>query len=218
MLEKYNQLSRDFYSGKYCNVEKCKQLDQLKAEFDKKELIFAGIETSNRLLIEENNKLKQTLAEIKEIAEEQIPYLNISEAKTMIEIEYDYAGAICNLEQRMYKILQKSARWKMTNELEKKFFDTFGIKQREYTQCCSLGCKKPYTDCVNCQYHEVYKIDYPQITDYHYLQLICKLSGVCCPHFAFERDISELKETILKFCIHYKDQLKHQVRTLFKEG
>lgn len=30
LLEKYNQLSRDFYSGKYCNVEKCKQLDQLK--------------------------------------------------------------------------------------------------------------------------------------------------------------------------------------------
>ena len=58
-------------------------------------------------MIEKNNKLKQTLAEIKEIAEEQIPYLNISEAKTMIEIEYDYAGAICNLEQRMYKILQK---------------------------------------------------------------------------------------------------------------
>ena len=31
-LEKYNQVSRDFCSGKYCNAEKCQQLDQLEAE------------------------------------------------------------------------------------------------------------------------------------------------------------------------------------------
>lgn len=105
----------------------------------------------------------------------------------------------------------------MTNELEKKFFDTFGIKQREYTQCRSLGCRKPYTDCVNCQYHEVYKIDYPQITDRILLELICKLSGVCCPQFAFERGVEELKWNILKRCIHYNKELKHQVRRLFEE-
>ena len=57
---------------------------------------------------QECEKLKQTLAEIKEIAKEQIPYPNFGEVKTMIEIEYDYAGKIYNLEQRMYKILQKS--------------------------------------------------------------------------------------------------------------
>lgn len=33
-LEKYNQVSRDFCSGKYCNAEKCQQLNQLKAEND----------------------------------------------------------------------------------------------------------------------------------------------------------------------------------------
>ena len=55
----------------------------------------------------ENEKLEQTLAEIKEIAEEQMPYMNIAESKTMIEIEYDYAGNIYNLGQRMGKILQK---------------------------------------------------------------------------------------------------------------
>lgn len=60
-----------------------------------------------KLKEQECNKLKQTLAEIKEIAKEQIPYLNIAEAKTMIEIEYDYAGNIYNLGQRMDKILQK---------------------------------------------------------------------------------------------------------------
>jgi len=52
-------------------------------------------------------KLKQTLTEIKEIAEEQIPYLDIDNAKSLIEVEYDYAGKIWGLEQRMYKILQK---------------------------------------------------------------------------------------------------------------
>lgn len=62
---------------------------------------------------QECEKLEQTLAEIKEIAEEQVPYLNIGEAKTMIEIEYDYAGAICNLKQRMYKILQKISECKV---------------------------------------------------------------------------------------------------------
>ena len=105
----------------------------------------------------------------------------------------------------------------MTNELEKKFFDTFGIKQREHTQCRSLGCRKPYTDCVNCQYYEVYKIDYPQITDRILLELICKLSGVCCPQFAFERGVEELKWDILKRCIHYNKELKHQVHRLFEE-
>ena len=68
LLEKYNQLSRDFYSGKYCNVEKCKQLDQLKADINKKELIFAGIEVSNRELIKELNQLKAA----KEQAEQKL--------------------------------------------------------------------------------------------------------------------------------------------------
>ena len=74
----YNQLKN---TNKW--IVECKnlqqQLDQLKAEFDKKELIFAGVETSNRLLIEkienikkQKEKLKQTLAEIKEIAEKQV--------------------------------------------------------------------------------------------------------------------------------------------------
>ena len=70
-LEKYNQVSRDFYSGKYCNAEKCQQLDQLKAENEElresvSELIEMKEEDINRI----NNaiKLKQTLTEIKEIA------------------------------------------------------------------------------------------------------------------------------------------------------
>ena len=117
----------------------------------------------------------------------------------------------------------------MDNELEKQFFDTFGIKQREYTQCCSMGCKKPYTDCGNCQYHEVYKVDYPQITDRILLELIC-----ICSQYGFcptVRNIKDLKLKVLKRLFKLKKNLKnnyeHQgchnafvrkVRTLFEEG
>lgn len=105
----------------------------------------------------------------------------------------------------------------MTNELEKQFFETFGIKPKSYLVCTSCWDCIDAQPCEQCHYGKLIEDEYPKITDHHYLQLICKLSGVCCPHFAFERDISELKETILKFCIHYKYQLKHQVRTLFEE-
>ena len=64
-------------------VDLQRQLDQLKAEFDKKELIFAGVETSNRLLIEKNNKLKQTLTEIKEIAEAE-SYLSPQSTRLLV--------------------------------------------------------------------------------------------------------------------------------------
>lgn len=59
---------------------------------------------------------EQALTEIKEIAEEQIPYLNIDKAKTITEVEYDYADKIYNLEQRMYKILQKISECEMEND------------------------------------------------------------------------------------------------------
>lgn len=65
-----------------------------------------------------NKQLSKILAEIKEIAKEQIPYLNIDKAKTITEIEYDYAGIIYNLEQRMHKILQKISECEVTNDME----------------------------------------------------------------------------------------------------
>ena len=54
----------------------------------------------------ENERYEQTLIIIEDIAKAQIPHLNIDESKTMTEIEYDYAGKIYVLEQRMNKILQ----------------------------------------------------------------------------------------------------------------
>ena len=102
----------------------------------------------------------------------------------------------------------------MTNELEKKFFDTFGIKQREYTQCCRLGCKKPHTDCLNCQYHEVYKIDYPKITDRILLELICIANKY---YIDLEgTDIETMKNSLLENFIFFKRDVKEGVRTYLR--
>lgn len=91
------------------SLEKCylQQIDQLKAE--NKQLKAEKVKYYQQTLDDEIqiNELLQTLTEIKEIADEQIPYLDIDKAKTITEVEYDYAGKIYNLEQRMYKILQK---------------------------------------------------------------------------------------------------------------
>ena len=117
----------------------------------------------------------------------------------------------------------------MTNELEKTFFDTFGIGAYykylliDKTSRChnaKLFDKINFIDFIKSgkDYLLLKVIKYhPQITDRILLELICKLSGVCCPHFAFERGVEELKEAILKLCIYYKEPLKYQVRTLFEE-
>ena len=102
----------------------------------------------------------------------------------------------------------------MTNEIEKTFFDTFGIEERcEFDKYCD--------DCKTCGcYH------YPRITDRILLELMC---------IDFEENpykcrggvnITNVKEYILdEFIWGYKNDLyrdrqdiKHQVRTLFEEG
>ena len=126
----------------------------------------------------------------------------------------------------------------MTTELEKQFFDTFGIEpyirhwqQYNFAQVenglklfperqkladegyIKITCKKlnptEFNDCV---YWEEYH--YPQITDRHYLELIVLLSGVCCMNFAFERSLDEMKYKILKITMEYKKLLKHQVQAI----
>lgn len=52
-------------------------------------------------------KYKQALRDIIEIAKPQTHYINIKQNKTASEVEYDYANIVWNLEQRMYKIIQK---------------------------------------------------------------------------------------------------------------
>lgn len=63
LLEKYNQLSRDFYNGKYCNLDKCKQLqiktqecERLKNEI---EFCYSQVVDFDIIATSKSNKLKQ---------------------------------------------------------------------------------------------------------------------------------------------------------------
>ena len=112
LIDKYNQLSINFYNGDYCNTDHCSLLKskeqecdklyiQLKAdeEYHKEEentlrKIIKNKEERNIELYKENNKLKQTLTEIKEIAE------NVQSFVGRINIEDDVF-------EQMEQILQK---------------------------------------------------------------------------------------------------------------
>lgn len=102
---------------------------------------------------------------------------------------------------------------RMTNELEKQFFSTFGIEARPiYSELWA---------------DEWVKDDYPQITDRILLELIC-IDFEENPYKCRGGQISvdEVKERILSDFIHEfendlyldKENIKHQVRTLFEEG
>lgn len=107
----------------------------------------------------------------------------------------------------------------MTNELEKKFFDTFGIKQK---LPCDTSC---YVDdgvhCYGCTK------GYPLITDHILLELICILNNYG-KNDTWAISVENLKDCILINCIKVikeKDlkemplnNFKHQICTLFKES
>lgn len=102
----------------------------------------------------------------------------------------------------------------MTTELEKQFFDTFGIEPKPL-----FSTRNGYTD-------DAYY--YPQITDHILLELIC-----ICSQYGFcptARNIKDLKPKVFKRLLKIKKNLKnnyeHQgchnaftrkVQALFKE-
>lgn len=97
----------------------------------------------------------------------------------------------------------------MTNELEKKFFDTFGIKKKELE----------YPD--NFTY-------YPEITDRILLELLCILADLYDSNShgypLLSKDIKELKEDVLDDLMgaidvenDYPEGYANKVRSLFKE-
>ena len=73
----------------------------------------------------------------------------------------------------------------MTTDLEKQFFDTFGIKEKYVSHYDEL-----YPD------YKHYTMEYPQITDSHYLLMLAYLT--CCDDQEFGIDEALLKEKILK--------------------
>ena len=108
-----------------------------------------------------------------------------------------------------------NARWKMTNELEKQFFETFGIEP-DITSCYHR-CKKD----LNCKECNEAKVIYPQITDHILLELLVIMTRHTDIIDGFD-SVQELKEFVLKDLIYSLTQpecniVKQQVRTLFKE-
>ena len=97
----------------------------------------------------------------------------------------------------------------MTNDLEKQFFDTFGIEPIE------IPSREYDSDGEICSYY----VEYPQITDSILLELTAIHSCWCLPRLCCF-NVEQLKEQVLSDLTRFNDErieLIHQVRTLFEE-
>lgn len=108
----------------------------------------------------------------------------------------------------------------MTTELEKTFFDTFGIKPKVFDGCTIMRCVNQHpSNCTKeeCPFYFKDKIRYPQITDRILLKLICVLSNRML--FAFlPCNYKEIKDYILNSCIKYLECIdEYQIQALFEE-
>ena len=118
----------------------------------------------------------------------------------------------------------------MTSELEKQFFDTFGIPKL----CCKkyiTNCMR-YGECEECVNYDKDFSTYPQITDRILLELICILNQVDL-YFYREEDYfiavnyEDLKKEVIAKCKRLADKnafseftgehIKAQVQALFEE-
>ena len=114
----------------------------------------------------------------------------------------------------------------MTTELEKQFFDTFGIEPKILNGCKFERClniNKGIINCIKeeCPHYYKDKFEYPPITVRILLELICVLtkSKAMLPIICSE-NTQDLKDEILwdliKAQIQFKKDIKHQVQELFK--
>lgn len=104
-------------------------------------------------------------------------------------------------------------------DIERQFFETFGIEP-EYKTCIFKYCKnKKEYDCENCNDKEWH---YPEITDRILLELICILSKYQKDRGSlleiYEINLDGIKEEVLEMIIHRNNDLNYQVKSLFKEG
>lgn len=115
----------------------------------------------------------------------------------------------------------------MITDIEKQFFDTFGIEPSDNFIGCkngmafyTYGCDMP--SCKGCS-KEIREKEYPQITDSVLLKLICILT---C-HYLDEREpyeitsinMEQLKQQVLSDIIRIAscEATKCQVQKIFKE-
>ena len=129
----------------------------------------------------------------------------------------------------------------MTNELEKQFFDTFGIENKEIRtkdcDCCSYYEAAYDAPCYVCTARRCPYVTrkQPQITDSILLELIriigkkpfgyLQCENTYSTNLGDTRDMitveaDSLKEGLLTLAMQNKVvlRIKHQVRTLFEEG
>ena len=118
----------------------------------------------------------------------------------------------------------------MATDIERQFFDTFGIEPKEY-------CERIYQDSCfkNCPLYSVRKTDecfkyieaYPQITDRILLRLICIWNNACLylEDSIAPTNYQKVTETVLEYFVDIenyrfdigKQEIKQQVQALFKE-
>ena len=116
----------------------------------------------------------------------------------------------------------------MTNELEKKFFNAFGIESKSYLVCTSRWDCIDAQPCEQCYYSKLIEDEYPKITDRILLELICIANEY--ENYSETTNINNIKERTLRILLRaekfyknyygtdkYYKKLTKQVRTLFKE-
>lgn len=94
----------------------------------------------------------------------------------------------------------------MTDELETRFFEGFGIEPEE-EKYCMWECKIPELEHVACNKqceHQRHNISYPEITDRILLELICIANRVAT---TMSETIDELKEETLQTLIETQEIL-----------
>lgn len=123
----------------------------------------------------------------------------------------------------------------MTTELERDFFETFGIKTRcqykVHQFCHFYVCDKEtilknaylFKERKTCKIKEVKKV-YPDITAEKLLEIICINSQKGGIEIFNRKNIEELKNSMLQHCIDRlgyalnKEQYKQKIQQLFKEA
>ena len=108
--KKYKDKCSLIKAGKCKNVniflQQSRENAELKVENERLKEAIDGLLNIQYTLADSCKKYSETLQEIKAIVETPKPFIDFSETKTAIEVEYDYV-AICNeLELRLHKVLE----------------------------------------------------------------------------------------------------------------
>ena len=125
----------------------------------------------------------------------------------------------------------------MTSDLEKQFFETFGIEPKmlcdcefknlydfriEYGQDVCIHMDEGENPCQKCELAAQKHPLYPEITDRRLLELICICCGTYFRGFSISEraiDLLSLKVEVLRHLMDYRGNFdKREIQQLFAEG